>query len=141
MGNGLYLGGRSHRLIGSETTLGIDKMSSKNSVNQGRLPKTSLSYSKVRTIAQASKEARSIAKHTDTDNIELETAFKQLSLDLRGDTVETDMATGEYGCSLRHNCCWESMKIGCGNGTRSKGVERRQGGGARWMVLPQFNAS
>lgn len=95
---------------------------------------------KVRTIAQAGKEARSIAKRTDTNNIELETALEKLSLDLRGDTVETDMATGEHVCSLRHNCCWESMKKGCGNETRSKGVDRRQGG-AKWMVLPQFNAS
>lgn len=82
MGNSLNLSGRSHRLLGSETTLGIDKMGSKNSVDQGRLPKTSLSYSKIRTIAQVGKDARSIAKHTDTDNIELETAFKQLSLNL-----------------------------------------------------------
>lgn len=46
MGNSLDLGGRSHRLIRGEATLGVDKMSGKNSVNQGRLPKTSLPYSK-----------------------------------------------------------------------------------------------
>ena len=33
------------------------------------------------------------------------------------------------------------MKMDCGNGTRSKGVERRQGGGVKWVELPQFNAS
>jgi hypothetical protein len=34
--------------------------------------------------------------HTDTDNIELKATLEQLALDLSGDTVETDMALGDY---------------------------------------------
>lgn len=36
--------------------------------------------------------------HTNTHDIELETALQQLPLDLRSDTIETDMAARENRC-------------------------------------------
>lgn len=42
---------------------------------------------------------------TDADDIELETTLQELALDLRGDTVETDMALGvnAVGRNSRHS--------------------------------------
>ena len=38
-----------------------------------------------------------MTRHTDNDNVELETALQELALDLGSDAVETDMALGEDG--------------------------------------------
>lgn len=43
--------------------------------------------------------------HTNTDNIELKTALQKLPLDLRGDTVKTDVTTRKYSSSLGHHRC------------------------------------
>jgi len=76
VGNGLDLGGLADRLIGLQSTLGVDQVRSKDGVDQSRLSKTSLA---------------------NTDDIELETTLQELALDLRRDAVETDMAVGVDG--------------------------------------------
>jgi hypothetical protein len=44
VGNGLDLGGLADRLIGLQSTLGVDQVRSKDGVDQSRLSKTSLAY-------------------------------------------------------------------------------------------------
>lgn len=45
MGNSLNLCGRTDRLVGGQTTLRVDKVGSKDGVDQSRLSETSLAYS------------------------------------------------------------------------------------------------
>lgn len=41
---------------------------------------------------------------TNTNDVELETSFKKLALNLCSDTVETDMAFGHHGTLLGGHC-------------------------------------
>jgi hypothetical protein len=41
--------------------------------------------------------------HTDADDIELEASLQELFLDLLGDAVETNVASGENRIALRHS--------------------------------------
>ena len=49
---------------------------------------------------------------TNTNDIELETSLDELALDLRGDTIETNMAVGVDGSSWHggHDFDWDSIK-------------------------------
>ena len=44
MGNGLNFRGGADRFVGSQTTLRVNQVGSKDSVNQGRLSKTRLAF-------------------------------------------------------------------------------------------------
>lgn len=109
MRNGLDLGGRTDGLVGSQTTLGIDQVRGEDGVNQSRLSQTSLTCYSTKIHGQFSirrfatcfhfpKRGGGITAHisrTNTHHVELETALQQLPLNLRGNTVETDMAARE----------------------------------------------
>lgn len=45
MGNRLDFGGGADRFVGSQTTLGVDQMRSKDGVDQSRFSETGLAYS------------------------------------------------------------------------------------------------
>lgn len=68
--------------------------------------------------------------HTNTDNIELKTTLQKLPLNLRGDTVETDVTTrkdssslGHHRCSLSHDCKILNGEGGCA----SSGMQKWKG--------------
>lgn len=92
MRGSLDFGGRADRLIGGQTALGVDQVGSKDRVDEGRFAQTGLTWS----LVSAGHGVRGW-EHTNTHDIELESALQQLALDLGGDAVETDMAVGEDG--------------------------------------------
>lgn len=102
--NGLDLGSRTDGLVGSQTTLGIDQVRGEDGVNQSRLSKTGLTYlphknpRSVKFSRSHSEKGGPITAYislTNTHHVELETALQQLPLNLRSNTVETDMAARE----------------------------------------------
>lgn len=99
MRNGLDLGGRTDGLVGSQTTLGIDQVRSEDGVDQSRLSETGLAC-----IQQGTHTGQSPSKRggggisclrTNTHHVELKPTLQQLPLNLRSDTVETDMTARE----------------------------------------------
>lgn len=82
-------------------------------------------------------------QHTNADDVELKATLQQLLLDLRGDAVETDMASGEDCVGGRgsggHRCCllWvETVSKLSGDGEEGYG-ERL----ARLVALQQLSSS
>jgi len=73
---------RPNGLIGCHATLGVDQVGCEDGVDEGRLAQPGLA---------------------NADDVELETALQQLSLNLRCDAVETNVASREDGVGLlRH---------------------------------------
>lgn len=97
MGDGLDLGGRSDGLIGGETALGIHQVGGEDGVDEGGFPQSGLSCREEisPTCSPIHDSIRSSTIHTDTHDIELETALEQLALDLGSDAVEPHMTARE----------------------------------------------
>lgn len=95
--NGLDFRCGAHWLIGSETTLGVDQVGCEDSVNQCGFTQTGLSWIRECKSAHNRMKTGVGFVHTDTHDIELETALQQLPLNLGSDAVETNMAVGEDG--------------------------------------------
>lgn len=98
MGDGLDLGGGSNRLVRSQATFRVNEVGSEDGIDQGRFPETSLAL--MRRSVQS--QCRQGGRRTNADDVELETSLEQLLLDLRGDAVETDVASGENSIPLVH---------------------------------------
>jgi hypothetical protein len=115
VGHGLDLCGGADGLLGLKATLGIDKVGSKDGVDQGRLSHTSRAYissnqsvskyqggvAESRIVTQPHEETRARwsgqggrRRLTNADDVELETTLQELALNLRRDAVETDMGLG-----------------------------------------------
>ena len=95
--HGLNLGGGTNDLIRIESALGLNEVGSEDGINQGRLAQTCLAYNgkTCQLQARATVELRVVPRAlTDADDIELETTLQELALDLRGNTVETNVALG-----------------------------------------------
>jgi hypothetical protein len=77
-------------------------------------------------------------EHTNTHDVELESALQQLALDLGGDAVETDMAVGEDGGRVgRGGACgshWDRMREEHGGSRAAR--ERERGYTARYEEAP-----
>lgn len=68
-------------------------MGSENGIDEGGLSETSLTYADVRCLTwYKASNTRSIVRLTHTNDIELETTFQKLLLDLRSNAIETDVA-------------------------------------------------
>jgi hypothetical protein len=114
VGNGVNLGGGPDDLLGMETALGLDEARGENGVDQCRLAQTCLAYDG-RDLGSAElsrdwaeggqSEDEENLKRTNADDVELETTLQELTLDLRGDAVKTDMALGVDGGSWHGRHC------------------------------------
>jgi hypothetical protein len=99
MGDSLDLGGRSHWFVGSQATFRVDKVGCEDGIDQGGFPESSLACTQLDQTRQGMRCVN--FELTNTDNIELETTLQQLALNLSGDAVETDVASGKDRV-LRH---------------------------------------
>lgn len=87
-------------------------------------------------------ERRYGIQHTNADDVELKATLEQLLLDLRGDAVETNMASGEDCVGGRgsggHRCCL--LWVGTGSKLLSgDGEEGYDGRLARLVALQQLS--
>ena len=78
----------SYRLVDSESSLTIYKVCSENSINQSGFSETSLTCF---TGELARFQLWDRKTHTDDDDVELESSFKQFPFDLISDRIETDI--------------------------------------------------
>ena len=117
----LNLGSLSDRIVRFQTTLGVDQVRRKNSVDERRLSKTGLPC--VLNVSWVVPRPTT-PRRTNDDDIELETTLQELVLNLLGNGVKPDIgsSTNFFDCSGGH---LERAK------ERKSGVQRKRN--SRWM--------